>query len=720
MHDSHAEPHQKTFAARALYSPWPAVLLGALVFLNTLGNQFTYDDVAIIRDNPVIESPMNLREIWLSDWWGPFAQMEADLDNPRRDRLYRPLTLFTFALNHALHGRAPAGYHLANLLLHALMCGMVWLLVVRLFEDRVLATAAALVFAVHPVHSEAVAGIVGRAEVLAALFLAAGAILLLPPAGVIGFRRTLAACGMFLLALLSKETAICYPGIALLVLHARQPSGALAPLRWWAPRAALLLIPLAVYLPLRIQALQGNLIRDRAVAAVINPVVRADGLDRILAPLTIIGHYTRQLIVPDRLISDYGMNVINPDAGADWFTLIGSLVVGAFAAALVGYFRPRGAWRHFAILAALSIVSYALISNTVLLIGVSAAERLMYWPSVPLLTMASLAALEVWRGWCRPGQPLERVAGMLRITAWLLIAGLAARTVVRNMDWHDNLTLFVRDAQTAPESFILNCWAARSLVSHADRLADPAIRAQYLDRAEAFALRAKTIAPREAYNMDVLARIYLAKGNRDLALEYARVACDLNPAHRPSRVLLDRLVAESAKIAETRIAELLERLEAHPNDNPARIELARLLLNAGRLRDALREAEQAAAIAPDDPAALTIHAELLVLTENEDQAVDVFRRVIAIRPDDWSAHANLAHLLAGRDPAASLSHARRAMELNPNDVRTHFNYAEALVINGRIEDAIRHFQLIYEGLDVNDPMRPIAAERLRDLRTRGK
>lgn len=720
MHDNPAELHLRTPAARVLFSPWAAILLGALVFLNTLGNRFTYDDVAIVRDNPAIESLTNFRAIWLSDWWGPFAQMEADLENPRRDRLYRPLTLFTFALNHAIHERTPAGYHLANLLLHAAVCGLVWLLVLRLFEDRPLATAAALLFAVHPVHSEAVAGIVGRAEILAALFLAAGCIVLLHPARIVGIRRTLAASGLFLLALLSKETAICYLGIALLVLHARQPTGAIAPARWWMPRIAVLLLPLVVYLPLRIHALQGNLIRDRAVAAVINPVVRAEGADRILAPFTIIGHYARQLVVPDRLISDYGLNVFNPDAGVTLFTVIGFAVAAVFGIALAGYARPRGVWRNFAVLAALSMVSYVLISNTVLLIGVSAAERLMYWPSVLLLTMASLAVLQVWRQWCQPGQPLERVAGLLRVTAWLLIAGLAVRTTVRNTDWYDNLTLFVRDAQAAPESFILNCWAARSLVSSAENITDPAVRAQYLDQAEIFALRAKDIAPREAYNMDVLARIYLAKGDRDRALEYARVACDLNPAHRPSRVLLDKLVAESAQASQTQIAELEERLRTDPADNAARIELARLLLDTGRVRDAQREAEQAARAAPSDPAALTVHAELLVLTENEERAIEVFRRIVSLRPEDWSAHANLAHLLAGSDPAASLMHARRAMELNPGDVRAHFNYAEALVINGRIEEAIAHFQKIHSGLSTDDPMRPIAAERLRDLRSRGR
>lgn len=715
-----ANPAHTAPLFRLLSSPWLAVIVGALVYLNTTGNLFTYDDVAIVQQNPAVRSPLNVRQIWLADWWGPYAQKEADLDNPRRDRLYRPLALFTFSLNFSLHGEAPRGYHITNLLLHALACYLVWSLIFRLFGDRAVAAATALLFAVHPVHCEAVAGIVGRAEVLAALFLAAGCIVLLPSNRVVGGGRATIAAGVFLLALLSKETAICYPALALIVLHAVQPPGAIAPPRWWAPRVAILLMPLLVYLPLRIYALQGNLIRDRAVPAVMNPVAWATGVDRILAPFTIVGHYTRQLLMPDRLISDYGLDVINPDHGPDVYTAVGLLVAGALGVALAGYARPQGTWRNFAVLSAASIASYALISNTVLLIGVAAAERLMYWPSVPLLAMLALGAVTIWRRFCQPGQTLERVAPVLRVAMLFMLAALAVRAVVRNTDWFDNLTLFQRDAAAAPESHILNRSAARILVAHADRADSPARRKQMLQQAEKYSLRAKQISPREADNLDVLARIYLAMGERDKALEFARTAADLNPNHRPTRMLLDELTAATAKASTDRIAALRDQLSRNANDNAARIELARLLLSTGQNREALKTAEQAAAQSPNDAAALSVYAELLVLSENEKEAVEVYRRVIELTPNDWRAHANLAHMLSGSDPAAALRHAQTAKDLNPTDVRTHINYAESLAINHRIEEAIRHFRLIYEGLPADDPLRPVAAERIRDLSTIGK
>lgn len=715
MTDTRANSITRGNALNLLLSPWAAVVVAVIVFLNTTGNLFTYDDVAIVQQNPAVRSPLNFREIWLSDWWGPYAAREADLDNPRRDRLYRPLTLFTFSLDYALHGAAPRGYHAANVALHAVCTGLVWWLLFRLFGDRTVAAASALLFAVHPVHCEAVAGIVGRAEILAGLFLAAGCLVLLPHNRIVGGGRMAIAAGLFLLALLSKETAICYPALAIIVLHAIQPAEARAPLRWWAPRVAILLLPLLIYMPLRIYALKGNLIRDADVAAVMNPVVRASGLNRILAPFTIVGHYTRQLIVPNRLISDYGVDVINPDLGPNAFTAVGVVVTAAIGIALAGYARRHGAWRNFAVLAAMSAASYALISNTVLLIGVVAAERLMYWPSVPLLSMVALAALTVWRRFCRPGQALEGVAGLLRVTAPLLIVGLAIRTSVRNTDWYDNLTLFQRDATAAPESHILNRGAARVLVARTEKVESPARREQMLEQAEKYALQAMKIEPREPDNMDILARIYLAMGDRERALEYARTAADLNPSNRATRALLDQLTAESTKASQTRIDELRDHLRENQSDKAAIVELARLLLSTGQHREALTTAESAAKSDPDNPDALTIYAELLALTQHENDAIRVYRRILELKPDDWQAHANLSQLLGASDPTAALSHASRAMELNPNDVRTHITYAEALVLNDRVEDAIRHFRLIYDGLPPDDPLRPVAAERIKFL-----
>ena len=193
--------------------------LGAVCFLNSIANDFVYDDVVIVRDNPRVRALSNFPGIWLSDWWQP-QDRDQEVERRHRDRLYRPLTLFTVALNYAFGGLHPSGFHAVNVTLHAIVCLLVWLVVQRLFGDAAVSSCAALLFAVHPVHSEAVANVVGRAEILAALFMLLGLLVLLPVRRVPSWSRVAGAAVLFLAALFSKETAVCYFPVVLIVLHA--------------------------------------------------------------------------------------------------------------------------------------------------------------------------------------------------------------------------------------------------------------------------------------------------------------------------------------------------------------------------------------------------------------------------------------------------------------------------------------------------------------------
>lgn len=708
-------------AAGALLSPWLAAVVGACCYLNTLSHGFTYDDGPIIERNPVIRSLANVEAIWLSDWWGAATQAELDVDDPRRDRLYRPLTLFTFALQYALHGLAPVGFHAVNVALHALCSALVVVFVRRWLGDRVIAAVTGALFAVHPAHCEAVANIVGRAEVLAALFLLLGLVVLLPRAGPAGLGRCFAAAALFGGALLSKETAVSYWPVALLTLHGvgRLPwRGALG---WCGLTAGVLLLPLAAYLPVRYVALGGHLLRDRAVDPIFNPITATAGPARLAAPLTVAGHYVRLLFVPDALVSDYGYAHFEPQAGANGLTVLGGAAVVALGVLLAGYRRQAGVWRALAVGAAITLASYVLISNTVLLIGVSLAERLMYWPSVPLLMLIAIGAVAAWRTWCAPGAVLAGTGGLLRIAGGLLLAALALRTVVRNIDWANNFTLFEADVATAPRSFTLNRAFAREILVFAAPRTDDPRRDVYLQRAERHIQAALRISPREADALNLYAYLHSLRGDVDAARAYAEAAIDVFPGHRLSKQLLASLSPATPEMLE-RIAALQQGL-AEQDDPAARVELTRLLLTAGRHREALAAIEPLAAGDSRDVPALQLYAELLTLTEQEPRAIEVFRRVVALAPDDWSAHTNLANLLAEHDPAAALDHARMAQRLRPDDLRVNMNLAESLAQNRRWDEALAQFRTIERRMResgmTRDPLYAVVQRRIEELRRQG-
>jgi 4-amino-4-deoxy-L-arabinose transferase-like glycosyltransferase len=127
--------------------------------------------------------------------------------------LYRPIVILSYALNYKLGGLRPFGYHLANIFLHALNSVLVYLLAHLIFERKRPALFSALLFAIHPVHTEAVTGVVGRAELLAFLFSLSSLLMYITSKERKGYVLSLA---FFLLALFSKENALILPFVLML------------------------------------------------------------------------------------------------------------------------------------------------------------------------------------------------------------------------------------------------------------------------------------------------------------------------------------------------------------------------------------------------------------------------------------------------------------------------------------------------------------------------
>lgn len=693
--------------------PWLAMLLGLLCMLVSVGNGFTYDDVPIVRDNPRITDLSDWRAIWLSNWW-EITGASADV-NRQRDPLYRPLTLFSFALNHAAHGLRPAGFHLVNVLLHAGACGMVWLLARRLTGDVTIAAVAAVLFAVHPVHVEAVANIVGRAEVLAALFLAGGLIVLRPPGRAPGAGRFVAAAGLFLLGLLSKETAVCYPALAALALYGcaacRQRSWS-----WWGMVLAILIVPLLAYFPLRYVALDGQLYRAMPAMEVANPVVLAEGVvERAVAALTVLGHYGRLLIVPAELSADYGLAVIDPRRGITPLTLIGMSIAGGLVLGLLGLARRHRHWGRVGMLCAMFVVSYALVSNTVLLIGVAVAERLMYWPSVIAMMLCALGLVAFWRRYCRTGGPLAGSARMLRLLAALIVLALGLRSTTRSTDWANNFVLMRSDLASYPNSARLQWGYARQLARAALGVEDVEQRRMWFEEAKQHLDRALRIAPLYVDALVLRADVHHALEHADAAFLDVEAALRIDPHDTGASQLMRRLQGAGGDLEEE-LAALADAVDAAPDNIDRRMRYGRRLIEFGR---PLAAAEQFASVLermPEHLEALRLRAETLAMLGRASEAVELFRAVLQRTPDDWRVLANLATLLVYEDTAAALAYAERAAALQPDDLRVQLTLAGAHAEVGDVAEAERRYRAILERLDADDPYRNVIAERIRSLR----
>ncbi len=180
-----------------------SALLALALFAVSIGGTYIYDDVAII--SPVHDSRLADPSQWGRYWTESY--------NQGVDNLYRPLVSMSYAIQWWLHGDRPWAFHLVNVLLHAAVSAAVAEFVRRLIGFRA-AMVAGLLFAAHPIHVEAVANIVGRAELMCALGMLAGLTLLLRP---MTPRRALAISGCFVFALLSKEQGMLLPSLLLIL-----------------------------------------------------------------------------------------------------------------------------------------------------------------------------------------------------------------------------------------------------------------------------------------------------------------------------------------------------------------------------------------------------------------------------------------------------------------------------------------------------------------------
>jgi len=524
----------------------PAALAAAIaiaIFANAIPNEFVLDDFAALVDNPAAHWPLELEAIFTTNYWG-------DRPNYENLTIYRPLATLTFALTDALGTDiGPATHRVFNILLHAACTLLVYALAHALALLEFASPsgggaplprkgaeggshwhapfAASLLFALHPVHVEAVVGVVSRAELLAAFFVLLGTLVYLRGRSARPSIPLLS--GIFALALLSKESGATLWGVIIGIqlvswLGTRQRPGTQSPPHAGSNRQSkienrksLLVLHLSLasvlasYLLLRWGVLDAVLGGD--VAYEDNPMVAGPALARVLTPFKVFFWYLRLLVAPSDLTIDYSLNhlkavtsVFDPEA-------IAGLVVfgGASLAALLLTRRERAvAAATVSFFATYMVVSNLLFPSTIIM-----AERLVYLPSAFfIVAMVALAQ----RG--LPALPARaiRFAGTALMSVLCLLMG--AGTVMRNLEWRTPLALYSAAVETAPESA-----KARHLL--ANELRDAGRLNESLPHYSA----AVSISPGNFVARTNFARTLAKLGRFDEALDQLRVALTLSPGH---------------------------------------------------------------------------------------------------------------------------------------------------------------------------------------------
>jgi hypothetical protein len=406
-----------------------------LAYSNSFHGGFVLDNrVLILEDVRVHQlSVDNLSNIISHSYWWPVVE----------SGLYRPVTTLSYLVNYAIlgHGDSPIGYHVVNLLLHMVNVLLVLALALRLSRNLLLSGVIAAVWAVHPLGTEAVTNIIGRADLLAAMgSLAALYGHLRARESGAGSRRwlwMLAVAVAMTIGVFSKENAVAVVAVAMLfdIVFLERRISSTALISGW--------IPFAV--PLALLWYQRGVVLGETAAAPIpfvdNPIAGAGFWQGRLTALAVIGRYLWLIVWPARLSPDYSFPQIPLVSGTaqDWLAW---MAVAAAAVVTILLWQVK---RPVALVVVSALLLFLPVSNLAFPTGTIMAERLVYLPMVGVI-----AAMVV--GLFGAAERL-RVPAAAPIAAAAIVAVLGVRTWVRNPDWRSEVSLWTSAVSAAPNSF---------------------------------------------------------------------------------------------------------------------------------------------------------------------------------------------------------------------------------------------------------------------------
>lgn len=429
-------------------SKWKILLLfvgfAFVLYGNTLGHEYALDDDVVYLKNQFVQNGFaGIGDIVSNGFITGF--------NGTNDQSYRPLVLITFAVEHAIFGNTPAIGHLINLLLYA-WCGLLVFRLMRLFFKEAniwVPLLIALVFMAHPVHTEAVANIKGRDDILHFLF-AVGSVYYLMRYVNDQDKKQLIWSGLcYFGALLCKEMAVTFIAVIPLTLWF------FSDWKWKriVLQAGLYLGVLGAYMLIRLSVLD-QITFDEDMSVINNGLAAAGTeTERLSTSLMIMGLYVKLLFVPHPLSWDYSFNQIPIVGLSAWQTLLSlALFISLAVVAIRGILKKDAlVWGILFFLITMSIVS-----NIFIMLGATMGERFLFTPSLGFAMVLILLLSRLNRLQLNSLVLLKKKSFVLPLTVVLLL--FSVKTISRNTVWKDNISLYESGVISAPNS--TRTWSA--------------------------------------------------------------------------------------------------------------------------------------------------------------------------------------------------------------------------------------------------------------------
>ena len=670
------------------------VVGAALPYLNTLRNGFVSDDGYQVLKNPYVRNFHLLAKIFTTP-----VVSNVFVKGPNH---YRPLMNVGYLLCYQVFGPHPFGFHLVNIVLNVAVVCAVFLLTQRMFQDRNLALMAAVLFAIHPIHTEAVAWIGASPDLQLSLFYLLTFWLFLEvarPGGRFSYFAQLAMGGSFVLTIFSKEPAVTLPLLATVYEHFYRADRAETRPTQKVLRYAVLWLVTVAYLLFRVRVLG-------ALSSGIS-VHHLTWYQTFASAIALLGQYLWKVLWPVdlRVFCPF-----YPPSGLFDPAVVGGVVALAVCCALFFFLWRRARPLSFGLLWLL--VPLAPVLNVRWMPIFAFAERYLYLPSVSFCWLLGWGFLRLRARASARGAVWSRALA----TAFAILVVLCSiRIVTRNRNWQNNFVLYTNTLAACPDAFYIR----RDLGSAYWQIGDA-------ESAEREWGKALEMAPRDWLTLVGLGEAYLKKQHYSEAVEYYKKAIELNPGDADGHLFLGIAYLEmhSLELAER---EMRKAVSLFPLNSIARNALGKLYLDEGRSDEAeeqfrrsveaepnimgygnlglihwhggdVRAAEQewheALRLAPNDSSILDSLGLVCTNQGRYTEAVSFFHKAIEQKPDDPSPHLNLgiAYGKTGLNVSAETEF-RTALFLSPQKFEARNRLGMIYLNAGRLDEAEEQFRL---------------------------
>ena len=551
------------------------ILLIIVAHGRSVWNGFALDDDIHIVNNPLVSG--------ISESFKSFKEPLYP------GNLYRPAVVISYAMTNQAAGKNPLPYHLINIALHIIVTCLIFYLLLKLFGYNV-AAITALIFAVHPVHTEVVSNVTGRAELLSLFFGALYLILFIRKAA--GAKpELLTISGLMLcllLSLFSKESGVMFFALAYLIWFYKKEHFTRSAKSLFILSSSGL-VSLGIYLALRYYALGGIFGSATVTGYLDNPLVALGEFQRVFNAFLLLGKYVLLTIFPAVQSSDYSYAYLSPVT--DWTSIfnIFQLLLFVFVLGLAVFGLVRKSIYGFGAL--WFFLSFAVTANVFFPIGTIFGERLAYLPSVGLLIIISAVSTRVF----------SRRLGITLLC--LVLAGFCTFSWLRSAIWKDNYTLHSYQINVSPES-------AKTQQNFATALRNKG----NLEEAKNHFLKALEIYPDFAEAAYGLGTVYLLENNIAQGLEWLKKSNTINPNYPETIERLGRVYLNEGKIELAKqMFKKLQRIEK--NSFRARIGLLAVAINSNDLDTAVRLKSELTSLEPENPELKKLSATLNKLVE---------------------------------------------------------------------------------------------------------